>query len=152
MNEKVQNYINEQLAEERERYYEEKLSVLRQLGLGEIEYKPKGGKNEDYPEKDDEDKRYRFIPIEITDEEFEELKKHIPSSENIKFGKVAERSPWYYFAIIITVISGFGMLIGFALESETTAIISGSVFGYMSFFMLPVICLLSKIEQNQRLQ
>ncbi|MCR4828938.1 MAG: APC family permease [Bacteroidales bacterium] len=152
MNEKAQNYINEQIAHERERYEQEKNSVLKQLGLGEIEYQPKGGKKEDYPEKDEEEKRYRFIPIEISDEDFEELKRHIPSSETIETDKPSGKNSWYKFSLAVTILAGFTMLLGLLANSDTTAIISGSVFGYMLFFMLPIISLLSQIEQNQRIK
>ena len=42
------------------------------------------------------------------------------------------------------------MLIGLNDDSGVVFIVGASVFGYMVFFMLPIICLLVKIEYNQR--
>lgn len=146
MDDEVKKYIDEQIEKQRKAYQEEKLKTLKKLNLGNIEKRPRGGKKEDYPEIDEMGDRYRFIPVEITDEEYEQLKKYIPD-------EVKEESSvngWYTFAIVVTCIAVIVMLIGFGAESEPAAIIGGSVFGYMLFFMLPIIALLSKIEQNQR--
>ena len=146
MDDKVQKYIDEQIEKQRKAYQDEKLKTLKKLKLGDIEKRPKGAKKDDYPEVDEWGDHYRFIPAEISDEESEELKKHIP-------GEVKEEpkaNGWYTFAIVVTIIAAIVMLIGFGGDSEPAAIIGGSIFGYMLFFMLPIISLLSKIEQNQR--
>ncbi len=146
MDDKVKKYIDEQIEKQKKAYQEEKLKTLKKLKLGDFEKRPKGAKKDDYPEVDEYGDRYRFIPAEISDEEYEELKKHIP--DEVK--EEPKANGWYTFAIVVTVIAAIVMLIGFGAESEPAAIIGGSIFGYMLFFMLPIISLLSKIEQNQR--
>lgn len=150
MDEKAQRYIDEQIEKRRNADQEKKIRILKDLGLGEYEAKPKGAKKKDYPdwrEVDGKERYCRFVPIQMTDEEFEELMKYIPE-ERQEHQNQYPMSGWYGFAIAITVISAFVMVAG----SGAAAIIGGCVFGYMLFFMLPIICLLVKIERNQHLK
>ncbi len=146
MDDKVQKYIDEQIEKQRNAYQEEKMNTLKELKLGEIKKKPKGAKKEDYPEVDEFGERYRFIPASLTDDEYEELKRHIPHEER----EESKQNGWCSFAIVVTFIALIVTLIGLGGENELVVIIGGSLFGYMLFFMLPIINLLAKIEYNQR--
>ena len=151
MDEKAQRYIDEQIEKRRNADQEKKIRILKDLGLGEYEAKPKGAKKKDYPdwrEVDGKERYCRFVPIQMTDEEFEELMKYIPEGEK----QDSQMNGWQGFAIVITIISALVMLIGIGSDSEAAAIIGGSIFGYMLLFMLPIISLLSKIEHNQHLK
>lgn len=150
MDEKAQKYIDKQIEKRRVLYQERKIAILKKLDLGVYEARPKGANKNDYPDRrivDGKERWCRFIPIQMTDEEFEELKKYIPE-ERQEHQNQYPMSGWYGFAIAITVISAFVMVAG----SGAAAIIGGCVFGYMLFFMLPIICLLAKIERNQHLK
>ncbi len=76
--------------------------------------------------------------------------KYVPKGKKPVSKIVQLKSGWYIFAIVITIIAAIVMLIGLNDDSGVVFIVGASVFGYMMFFMLPIICLLVNIEYNQR--
>lgn len=133
MNEKVQKYIDEQIRKEIKKHHEEVYKTLKRLNLGEYEVMPKRANKRDYPDKriiDGNEKRCRFVPIEITDEEYEELVKHIPPKAPIE----PLRSGWYTFAIVITIISAMALFLGLTDARAGVTIVYGSFFLWCIIF------------------
>lgn len=90
MNEVVQEFIRkkqEQLAQKQKEEYEAlKAKTLVKLGLVEKEYSPDGKYSDEYLQSEYDEvnkcnKFYKIVPISVTDEEFEELKKCLPPEE-----------------------------------------------------------------------
>ena len=80
MNEKLKNFLDAERAVERKKYEKERDEVLLSLGLCEREYADEYSEEFCLYEVDLQTGKtnwYKQRPIEISDEEYEELKKHI---------------------------------------------------------------------------
>ena len=102
MNEKVAAYIEAQKACARAEYESETAKTLIELGIFEKEYSPSQEYNDKYPlsEYDYEKqvyKYYRHVPVEISDEDYEELKKYTGISKS-------KRSAVATMLIVIAVV------------------------------------------------
>ncbi len=153
MNKYIEEYITRRKNEIEKLEQIEKVGLLNKLQIGEREYR------DDYPDEPYENfpffdsslqKRYRLNAGEISKEDYTELLKYVPKGKKPVSKIVQLKSGWYIFAIVITIISAIVMLIGLNDDSGVVFIVGASVFGYMMFFMLPIICLLVNIEYNQR--
>lgn len=119
MNKIVQEFINKKKAEIENNKNKEKRELLMDLGICEKEYSQSSAWSEEYPdyEYDQETKEGRYfkkIPINITDEEYEEILKYCKQSDNTtpvnKENKVAKVLTGIAYAIfIIGAILGFVM-------------------------------------------
>lgn len=129
MNEKVEKYLEEK----REK---EKREILIAAGLYEKEYAPKSQElpNREYPFLDSKivpNRPYKAIPIEVPDEEYEQIKKYAYSSNS---NGIASILTFVACAVyIIGLVTGFILLSG--SSNWTTAIycwatsgISGTIF------------------------
>ncbi len=80
MHKKVREFLETKKQAERELYDEKKREILIELGLYEKDYTDEDGYSDEYPcgEYDQEIGVYRYykkIPVPVSDEEFEEIKK-----------------------------------------------------------------------------
>lgn len=122
MNKVLQEFIKKQQEEsaqkKREEYDELKSKTLIKLGLVEKEYAPNDTIGEGYIEWDfDCNKYYKFVPIDITDEEFEELLKWLPAES-----KKEETTKKSGVAMILKVFAWIiyigGFIAGFLLGTD----------------------------------
>ena len=109
MHEMVKEFLDAKKDAENKEYQAEKESVLIDLGLYKKEYAPNNKWSEEYEwhEFDTDEqvyKYYKIIPIEITDEEYQEVKKYI------KNDSVKASNP---VANAITVIAWIEFIAGF---------------------------------------
>lgn len=119
MNKIVQEFIDKKKAEIENNKNKEKRKLLMDLGICEKEYSQSSAWSEEYPdyEYDQETKECRYfkkIPINVTDEEYEEILKYCKQSDNTtpvnKENKVAKVLTGIAYAIfIIGAILGFVM-------------------------------------------
>ncbi len=112
MNERVKEYLDAKGRERIERYKKEKNETLCTLGLFEKEYSPNNEWSEEYClnewDSDLEQTRYyKNAPIEVTDEEYEEILKFSKDEGGNVIAKVLTCIAWIVF------VGGF--LVGIAL-------------------------------------
>lgn len=119
MNKIVQEFIDKKKAEIENNKNKEKRKLLMDLGICEKEYSQSSAWSEEYPdyEYDQETKEGRYfkkIPINVTDEEYEEILKYCKQSDNTtpvnKENKVAKVLTGIAYAIFIV-----GAILGFAM-------------------------------------
>lgn len=119
MNKIVQEFIDKKKAEIENNKNKEKRELLMDLGICEKEYSQSSAWSEEYPdyEYDQETKEGRYfkkIPINVTDEEYEEILKYCKQSDNTtpvnKENKVAKVLTGIAYAIFI-----IGAILGFAM-------------------------------------
>lgn len=115
----VQEFIDKKKAEIENNKNKEKRKLLMDLGICEKEYSQSSAWSEEYPdyEYDQETKEGRYfkkIPINVTDEEYEEILKYCKQSDNTtpvnKENKVAKVLTGIAYAIFI-----IGAILGFAM-------------------------------------
>ncbi len=109
MNEKVRAFLETKKAEEKRMFEEEKQEKLVAIGLCDKVYSPNNTYNEEYPlsEWDEDSSKYKYfkvIPVEITNEEYEEVKKYTNTSDNSRTNIIAT---------ILTIIAWIIFLGGF---------------------------------------
>ena len=119
MNKIVQEFIDKKKAEIENNKNKEKRKLLMDLGICEKEYSQSSAWSEEYPdyEYDQETKEGRYfkkIPINVSDEEYEEILKYCKQSDNTtpvnKENKVAKVLTGIAYAIFI-----IGAILGFAM-------------------------------------
>ena len=119
MNKIVQEFIDKNKAEIENNKNKEKRKLLMDLGICEKEYSQSSAWSEEYPdyEYDQETKEGRYfkkVPINVTDEEYEEILKYCKQSDNTtpvnKENKVAKVLTGIAYAIFI-----IGAILGFAM-------------------------------------
>lgn len=106
MNEKVQAFLDAKKQEELEKKQAEKEKLLVDLGLAEKEYSPAGNWSAEYPYYDPETAlHFKLKALEITDEEFEKIKKYAGKKEdNVSSNGIATTLTTIAW---ITYIAGF---------------------------------------------
>lgn len=131
MSKEVQDYIKEQKAllekSKRKNEKEERDSLLIELGLYTVEYAPEGADTRKYPETEwNEEKQtyvnYRFIPYEITDEEYQELLELQEQDEPSE--RSANPIAILMIIVAITIFVG-GLVLGIVFGKETRVLNSG---------------------------
>lgn len=124
MNKIVQEFIDKKKAEIENNKNKEKRKLLMDLGICEKEYSQSSAWSEEYPdyEYDQETKEGRYfkkIPINVTDEEYEEILKYCKQSDNTtpvnKENKVAKVLTGIAYAIFI-VGAIFGFVMGYTKD------------------------------------
>ena len=118
MHEKVREFIETQKAMNRSEYVKEKQETLLELGICEKVYSPNNEYNEEYPYGEVYNGAYRYykkIPIYVTDEEYEEIK---------KYTKMEKRTAYNTVAKVLAVIGWLIYIGGFIL---------GIYYGYRAF-------------------
>lgn len=109
MHEKVQEFINEKKNEERRIYDSKKSQLLISLGLTEKVYSDSKEYSYEFPYSENVDgelKWYKIKAIEITDEEYEEIKKYSSKNNYVE-------APNNTIATILTVIAWIVYIAGF---------------------------------------
>ena len=104
MNEKLKEFLDAKKEAEQKKYQEEKQRILIEQGLFEKEYSPNSFYSQEFPLYDHvADKYYKEVPLEITDEEYREIKKYLNISETKK----------NHIAVALTVIAWLTFVGGF---------------------------------------
>lgn len=128
MHETVQEFLNNKRNEEKIKYEKEKQNTLFELGLYEKIPSPYNGYNKEFPLSDWDDethtyKYYKFAPIEVSDEEYQEIKKYAISESEVvsntsttpvTMRQINPISPILFFIATLEWILGFiaGIIVG----------------------------------------
>lgn len=139
MNQKVQNFINQQKIQVENNKNMEKAKVLNDLGLYDKEYSENPAWSEEYPdyEYDQETKEGRYfkkIPINVTDEEYEEILKY-SNIDNTQIESDDVKTNSNTIATIFSVIAVFIFILGLFL-----GIVLGDAIGYKFSIGVALIC------------
>ncbi len=115
MHEKVKEFLDAKKDAENKKYEEEKQKTLIELGLYEKVYSPDNNYSEEFssPEWDNANstyKYYKIVPVELTDEEFQEIKKYSKIETTTKSNPVA-----IALTVIAWIIFIGGFIAGIAL-------------------------------------
>jgi len=153
MNEKIQNYLNNRKKEIALEHEKEKHQLLEKLKLGERVYSDSPIQTLEYPlfdnGMDSKQKAYKIDSAQdLTEEEYNELLKHVP--DNIKPTKytLTGISLWYYFSIILMIA---GIIGGIILASDRhDQVVAGVSLIISSVIFFSQIILLARIEYNTR--
>lgn len=123
MHEKVRAYLEYQKSKSTKESIEQKEAFLIELGLFEKEYNPNDYFDSKYPRFDsDLEKYYRHVPIEVSDEEYEEIKKYASIKDD---SSIQVDSKTNVIATILRVFAWMTCLCGFIL-----GVIAGKVSSY----------------------
>ena len=154
MNKQVEDFIKEQKELQQQRYQLKKEEILHQIQLGEIVYEEGPSHNPvEFPYYEPNTQNYyKFIPVEISDDEYEELLKYVDKKDIEKVEKkvnpTEKTSGWYYFGCIIIVL---GIVAAVAIiGSDDDLWYYGVICLFSSLFSAAPIILLSRIEQHLR--
>lgn len=145
MNEVIRKFIDAKISEENAKHDAEKSSTLSNLGLYEKIYSPDNKYSAEYPESELDNtntfKYYKKKPIEISDEDYEELKKHLDKGEHKKHKTIA---------LILTVIAWVIFVVGFVAGMSFANIVvdpydvmNGSYFSFSIAFTYWSVSLIS---------
>ena len=153
MNKYIEDYIKQrklEIAEEERLAKEsEKEEVLFKLHIGAKEYY-KDFLNEpadNFPFYDSaQQKHYRYNLGDVTDDEYAELLKYIPSENKPKVDTNKKMSGWYTFSIIMVILGCIGGFIIGIMDKFNILYVIFSVLVSLIFFSQ--IILLCKIEYN----
>ena len=147
MNEKVAKYLEEKREEE-------KREVLIAAGLYEKEYAPKSQElpNREYPYLDTKmipNRPYKAIPIEVTDEEYEQVKKYAYSG-NSKATQKSNARVLTVIGIIVYLIGfiGFSAMLDTDLFSAFITLEGAAISGTMFLGFAEIIKLLQSIKNK----
>ena len=154
MNKQVEVFIQEQKELQQQRYQLKKEEILRQIQLGEIVYEEGLSHNPDefpYYEPDTHN-YYKFIPADISDEDYEELLKYIDRKDlekvEEKVNSTEKTSGWYYLGGSIIVL---GIIAAIAIiGSDDNLWYYGLICLFSALFSAAPIILLSRIELHLR--
>jgi len=117
MNVKIREFIDEKIAEENKKHEAAKKRTLLDLGLYEKIYSPDNKYSEEFSESElDNTNTYKYFkkePLEISDEDYQELRKHVVKEE-------AKRST--FLPLILKSIAWLIFIVGFI-----EGILSGNV-------------------------
>ncbi len=114
MNETVKNYLETK----KKKCEEKKAKKLVELGICEKIYSPDGEYSSEYYLYDEKEKKhYKKIPIEVTDEEYDEILKYSENADKKEYNIVArilKGIAWFFF------VGGFivGFTLGVALGEQ----------------------------------
>ncbi|MBO5007999.1 MAG: APC family permease [Clostridia bacterium] len=147
MNDMLKNFIESKINEETEKNQKEKNELLMSLNLYEKVYAPDDCHSEEYSYSEwdsatSKNKFYKPVPIDITDEEYKELLKHVSKKEDKTENSIAialKVIAWTIF--IVGAIAGFAF--GNAKIPDTYDIYAGSAFSLTIAFTYWSIALVS---------
>ncbi len=145
MNEIIKNFIDTKISEENAKHEAEKSTTLSNLGLYEKVYSPDNKYSAEYPvselDSNNTFKYYKNKPIEISDEDYEELKKHLDKGEHKKHKTMA-----LIFTVIawIVFVGGFVAGISFAnIVIDPYDVVNGTYFSFSIAFTYWSVSLIS---------
>ena len=147
MNEKLKQFLDAKKEEEEKKYQDEKKKTLIKLGLSERVYAKEGEDLSSFPvsEYDPEMEAYRFYrdqAIDITDEEYEQLKMYLKSTTKSKTSPVAMTIR----ALAIVVLIG-GVIFSAVYDIPTFSW-SSFVYAMMTLGFAEIIQLLHEINNK----
>jgi len=138
MGEKVKSFIAQKDAEKRANIQKERAETLVKLGLADKVYSPQKVQSAEYslPELDTttgETRWFKYVTEEITDEEYEQLKKYINDEQSSTYNTIATvltTIAWVTYGIGFFAGLGFIDYYGFGLTFIfwCIALISGTLF------------------------
>lgn len=139
MNQKVQEFINQQKIQLENNKNMEKAKVLNDLGLYDKEYSENPAWSEKYPDYEydqvtQQGKYFRKIPINVTDEEYEEILKY-SNIDNTQIESDDVKTNSNTIATIFSVIAVFIFILGLFL-----GIVLGDAIGYKFSIGVALIC------------
>lgn len=139
MNQKVQNFINQQKIQLENNKNMEKAKVLNDLGLYDKEYSENPAWSEEYPDYEydqvtQQGKYFRKIPISVTDEEYAEILKY-SNIDNTQIESDDVKTNSNTIATIFSVIAVFIFILGLFL-----GIVLGDAIGYKFSIGVALIC------------
>mgnify|MGYP000900823321 FL=1 len=139
MNQKVQEFINQQKIQLENNKNMEKAKVLNDLGLYDKEYSENSAWSEKYPEYEydqvtQQGKYFRKIPISVTDEEYAEILKY-SNIDNTQIESDDVKTNSNTIATIFSVIAVFIFILGLFL-----GIVLGDAIGYKFSIGVALIC------------
>lgn len=139
MNQKVQEFINQQKIQLENNKNMEKAKVLNDLGLYDKEYSENSAWSEKYPEYEydqvtQQGKYFRKIPISVTDEEYAEILKY-SNIDNTQIESDDVKTNSNTIATIFSVIAVFIFILGLFL-----GIVLGDAIGYKFSIRVALIC------------
>ena len=139
MNQRVQEFINQQKIQFENNKNMEKAKVLNDLGLYDKEYSENPAWSEEYPdyEYDQVTKECRYfkkIPISVTDEEYAEILKY-SNIDNTQIESDDVKTNSNTIATIFSVIAVFIFILGLFL-----GIVLGDAIGYKFSIGVALIC------------
>ena len=139
MNQRVQEFINQQKIQGEYNKNMEKAKVLNDLGLYDKEYSENPAWSEEYPEYEydhvtQQGKYFRKIPISVTDEEYAEILKYI-NIDNTQIESDDVKTNSNTIATIFSVIAVFIFILGLFL-----GIVLGDAIGYKFSIGVALIC------------
>lgn len=139
MNQRVQEFINQQKIQLENNKNMEKAKVLNDLGLYDKEYSENPAWSEEYPEYEydqvtKEGRYFKKIPINVTDEEYEEILKY-SNIDNTQIESDDVKTNSNTIATIFSVIAVFIFILGLFL-----GIVLGDAIGYKFSIGVALIC------------
>lgn len=139
MNQRVQEFINQQKIQLENNKNMEKAKVLNDLGLYDKEYSENPAWSEEYPDYEydqvtQQGKYFRKIPISVTDEEYAEILKY-SYIDNTQIESDDVKTNSNTIATIFSVIAVFIFILGLFL-----GIVLGDAIGYKFSIGVALIC------------
>ena len=129
MNEKLKEFLDAKKDAEKKKYEKEKQKTLIELGLYEKVYSPDNNYSEEFSssEWDSANSTYNYykkVPVEITDEEYQEVKKYSKKDDTSEINPIATA-----LTVIAWVVFIGGFIAGFVLGNEEV-VVKGSYYTY----------------------
>ncbi len=139
MNQRVQEFINQQKIQVENNKNMEKAKVLNDLGLYDKEYSENPAWSEEYPEYEydkatQQGKYFKKVPISVTDEEYAEILKY-SNIDNTQIESDDVKTNSNTIATIFSVIAVFIFILGLFL-----GIVLGDAIGYKFSIGVALIC------------
>lgn len=139
MNQRLQEFINQQKIQLENNKNMEKAKVLNDLGLYDKEYSENPAWSEEYPDYEydqvtQQGKYFRKIPISVTDEEYAEILKY-SNIDNTQIESDDVKTNSNTIATIFSVIAVFIFILGLFL-----GIVLGDAIGYKFSIGVALIC------------
>ncbi len=128
MNEKLKEFLDAKKDAEKKKYEEEKQKTLIELGLFEKVYSPDNNYSEEFSSSEwdsanSTNKYYKKVPVEITDEEYQEVKKYSKKDDTSEINPIATA-----LTVIAWVVFIGGFIAGIALGN--VEVVKGSYYTY----------------------
>lgn len=137
MNEKLKDFLDAKKDAEKKRYEEEKQKTLIELGLYEKVYSPDNNYSEEFSSSEWDsanltNKYYKKVPVEITDEEYQEVKKY--SKGDVLVQNNNPIATTLRVIAVLVYIVGFigGIVIGDAVAEYSWG--TAFIYWFVSFF------------------
>ena len=116
MDPRVEKFINGKKDEIKKKELEKRQKILIKAGLYEKEYSKNFQYSSEYPYTElnnlGQAKYYRIVPINITDEEYEEVKKYVTCNKKVEKNMFDEKNfIWISIYKVVTIITFFAFIL-----------------------------------------